>query len=123
MDEDNASTAPIAPLTGRTALVTGGVRGIGAATVEKLAALGAPVVATYRSDEAAAAAFAAEVTDRGVGTVEVQRYELTAGSDEAGSAEELLGAVRADRDAIDILVLNAAARIRTPVFWSCRRTS
>ena len=109
MDEDDGSTALDGPLTGRTALVTGGVRGIGAATVEKLAALGAAVVATYRSDEAAAMAFAAEVTDRGVGTVEVLRYELTAVSDEAGSAEELLSAVLAGHQAVDVLVLNAAA--------------
>ncbi len=42
-------------MDGEVAVVTGGTRGIGRATAEKLAASGAAVVATYHSDEAAAA--------------------------------------------------------------------
>lgn len=45
-------------LAGRLALVTGGTRGIGAATSAALARLGATVVATCRSDTDSAAAFA-----------------------------------------------------------------
>ena len=47
-------------LTGKTALVTGGSRGIGRAVVEDLAASGARVVFTYRRDEAAAEKVVAE---------------------------------------------------------------
>lgn len=43
---------------GLTAVVTGGSKGIGAACVRRLAAEGAGVVFTYRSDEASAAAVA-----------------------------------------------------------------
>jgi 3-oxoacyl-[acyl-carrier protein] reductase len=46
---------------GRTALVTGGSRGIGRAIVRRLAGLGASVVFTYRESRAAADDLAAEV--------------------------------------------------------------
>jgi 3-oxoacyl-[acyl-carrier protein] reductase len=48
-------------LTGRRALVTGGSRGIGAATVRLLARVGADVALTYRTRRADADAVAAEV--------------------------------------------------------------
>jgi 3-oxoacyl-[acyl-carrier protein] reductase len=47
-------------LTGRVALVTGGSRGIGAATVRLLRRAGARVVFSYRSEEARARALVAE---------------------------------------------------------------
>ncbi len=49
------------PLT----LVTGGSRGIGAATVRRLAAAGHDVVIGYRTDEQSAQALADEVSVRG----------------------------------------------------------
>jgi 3-oxoacyl-[acyl-carrier protein] reductase len=48
-------------LTGKTAVVTGGSRGIGRATVRRLARDGARVVFSYRQDQAAADALAREV--------------------------------------------------------------
>lgn len=52
-------------LDGKTALVTGGTRGIGAAIVRSLAAEGARVGFTYRDSDAAAAALVAEIAAAG----------------------------------------------------------
>lgn len=53
-------------LQGKVALVTGGARGLGAATARALAALGADVALTYVSSEAAAHALVSELQDMGV---------------------------------------------------------
>jgi 3-oxoacyl-[acyl-carrier protein] reductase len=91
----------------KTALVTGGSRGIGRAIVERLAADGADVVFSYLSNEAAAAEVAAAVTAAG-GTAHAVRADL--GEPGAGQAlyeraEELLGP-------LDILVNNAGVAPR-----------
>ena len=83
-------------LTGRTAVVTGGSRGIGRAIVERLARDGARVIFGYRSrDEEARAVEAAAPSARGV------RADLA----EPGAVEALLAQAGDD---LDILVANAA---------------
>jgi NAD(P)-dependent dehydrogenase (short-subunit alcohol dehydrogenase family) len=53
--------AEFASLEGKTALVTGGSRGIGAAVARELARAGASVVVGYRSGADEAEAIAAEI--------------------------------------------------------------
>lgn len=86
----------------RTALVTGGSRGIGRAIVRRLAADGVRVVFTYQRDEAAASAVAREV-----GAVAVR-------ADQADP--DCVAAMFAPvADGLDILVNNAAVNHRGPV--------
>jgi len=59
-------------LTGRTAIVTGGGRGIGRGIALALARAGADVAINYRRDEAAAAAVAKEITAMGRRSLSVQ---------------------------------------------------
>lgn len=89
-------------LTGRTALVTGGSRGIGRGIVLALARAGADVAINYRRDSEAAEAVAAEV--RGIGR-RAEIYPATVADPEACDA--LVAAVMADFGALDILINNA----------------
>ena len=90
-------------LTGKTAVVTGGSRGIGRAIVRRLAEAGARVVFTYRSDSAAADDLAASLA----GTVAVRADQ----ADPAGIAAMF----EPVRDGLDILVNNAGINPRTPI--------
>lgn len=90
-------------LQGKTALITGGSRGIGAAIVQRFAQEGANVAFTYLSSEEKANALATETaTNHGVS---VKAYRSDA-SDFA-QAEELVNQVVADFGQIDVLVNNA----------------
>ena len=91
------------PLAGKTAVVTGGSRGIGRAIVERLARDGATVVFGYRSrDDEAKAVEEAVPSARGF------RADLA----EPGAIRELLDCA----DQLDVLVLNAAATfVPTPL--------
>ena len=89
-------------LSGKTALVTGGSRGIGRAIVTRLATQGADIAFTYRGNEAAAAESVGIVEGLGRRALAIQ-----ADARDPASAE---GAVKAAIDAfgkIDILVNNA----------------
>ncbi|MFC4463090.1 SDR family oxidoreductase [Streptomyces xiangluensis] len=90
-------------LTGKTALVTGGSRGIGRAIVTRLARDGARVVFTYKENQAAAD----EVVRQLPATTAV-----CADQEDLGSLEEMFAPVR---DGLDILVNNAALNPRVPL--------
>jgi 3-oxoacyl-[acyl-carrier protein] reductase len=89
-------------LTGRTALVTGGSRGIGKAIVLRLARQGADVAFSYKGNTDAANATAAEVESMGRRSLAVQ-----ADAREQEGAEALVKAVLEAFGKIDILVNNA----------------
>ncbi len=108
---DSADLLPRTDLTGRIALVTGSSRGLGAATAQRLAAMGAEVIVTYRKQAEAAAAVAAAIADTG-GRVHVQ--PLDAGDIE--SVDALFDWIGADGPGgLDILVANAAATSLKPL--------
>ena len=89
-------------LSGKTALVTGGSRGIGRAIVLRLARQGADVAFSYRGNADAAAATVAEVQALGRRALAVQ-----ADAKEQAGAEALVKAVLDEFGRIDILVNNA----------------
>ncbi|MFI7450778.1 SDR family NAD(P)-dependent oxidoreductase [Nonomuraea sp. NPDC049714] len=91
------------PLTGKVALVTGGSRGLGAATVRLLAEQGADVAFTYVSSDELAQAVVDEVRGKGAKAVAFK-------SDQAdmSRAPILIDEVVAHFGGLDILVNNAA---------------
>ncbi len=89
-------------LQGRVALVTGGGKGIGRATCEKLAAEGASVLVATRGAEAGQATV--DAIRAAGGTAELAAIEI--GAD--GSAERVVQAARDAFGALDILIHNAA---------------
>jgi 3-oxoacyl-[acyl-carrier protein] reductase len=97
-------------LSGKVALVTGGVRGIGAACCRMLAAAGAGVVAGYRADQAAAFRLEREIGDAG-GTLR------TLGGDVARrqEAEALVEEAVTGMGRLDFLVNNAGIWKGAPV--------
>ena len=89
-------------LSGKTALVTGGSRGIGKAIVLRLARQGADIAFSYRGNADAAAATVAEVQALGRRALAVQ-----ADAKEQEGAEALVKAVLDEYGKVDILVNNA----------------
>ena len=96
-------------LVGKTALVTGGNRGLGLAIAAALYDAGATVVLTAR-DEVQLTAAKTILLERGPGDVHTISAEL---SDDA-SVTNLYNAVHAHVEAIDILVNNAGVNRRGP---------
>ncbi|PZG18216.1 SDR family oxidoreductase [Nonomuraea aridisoli] len=90
-------------LKGKTALVTGGSRGIGRAIVERLARDGATVVFSFKDDKAAAE----HLTRTVAGTLAVR-----ADQEDPASLEALFEPVAGG---LDILVNNAAVNPRAPI--------
>jgi 3-oxoacyl-[acyl-carrier protein] reductase len=112
-------------LAGKTALVTGGSRGIGAAIARELAAAGAAVVIGYRSGADEANAVAAETGARAVqadvsSPEEAARLVQDAGDidvlvNNAGLTRDGLLARMSDADWRDVLETNLSS-----VFYTCR---
>jgi 3-oxoacyl-[acyl-carrier protein] reductase len=90
-------------LAGKTAVVTGGSRGIGRAIARRLAADGARVVFSFREDKAAADALAEEIGDA---------VAVRADQEDLGSLDALFEPVA---DGLDILVNNAAITAPAPI--------
>lgn len=89
-------------LKGKTAVVTGGAKGIGRAIALKLADLGANVVVNYRSSEKEAESIIAELIARGVKALAVK-----ADVSKFQDAETIMKAAIAEFGSLDILVNNA----------------
>lgn len=96
---------PLAPgsLSGKTALVTGSSRGIGADTVRYFAQAGANVVINYRNKAPRAEKLAAELRGLG-GEVLVIGADLT----EPESVQAMFSEVERAFGSLDVLVLNAS---------------
>jgi NAD(P)-dependent dehydrogenase (short-subunit alcohol dehydrogenase family) len=91
------------PLQGKVALVTGGSRGLGAATARSLADSGADVAITYVSSTGKAAEVVKELEDRGVRAAAFQM--------DSAKAPRLIDDVVARFGGLDILINNAAISV------------
>ncbi|TDE26389.1 SDR family oxidoreductase [Actinomadura sp. 6K520] len=94
-------------LAGRTALVTGGGRGIGRAIALALAADGAAVAVAYRRDEEAARKSVAAIEAAGV-----RGHAFRASVDELAECRALADRVESELGALDILVHSAGIASR-----------
>ena len=101
----------VAPMAGRTALITGSTGGIGKATALGLAALGAHVLITGR-DRRRAEAAAREISTAG-GQVDVFVADLSSQSEVRRLADEVLGS----SPRIDVLVNNVGG------YWNSRHVT
>ncbi len=98
------------PLDGKSALVTGGNRGIGAAIATRLAADGASVVLTYpNSDDAAVQVVESILEDGGAAQA------IKADAREAGASAEAVRFAAEQHGGLDILVSNAGINISKPL--------
>ncbi|MFI2614954.1 3-oxoacyl-ACP reductase family protein [Streptomyces sp. NPDC018584] len=97
-------------LTGRTALVTGGSRGMGAAIALRLAQQGADVAITYVHSEAAAQEVVAKIEATGR-----RGFAVRADAADAGDAAGAVERAADDLGHLDILVNNAGIGVLGPL--------
>lgn len=95
-------TEPMKLLEGKTAIITGGSRGIGKGIVETFAKHGANVAFTYNSSAEAANKIAEEASGYGV---KVKAYKSNAANFE--ESQDLAAKVLEDFGSIDVLINNA----------------
>lgn len=95
----------------RTALVTGGARGIGKAIVEKLASVGFSVAINYNTSEKAAFELVSELQSRGVNALAVR-----ADVSDYGEVKRMYDECRAYFGFIDTLVNNAGISLIKPLY-------
>jgi len=93
-------------LRGRTALVTGGSRGIGAAIVRALAEAGAAVAINYRERAGEADALVRTIVDAGGRAI-----AIAADISQSEAVGKMIDRVRSELGSIDILVNNAGIAI------------
>jgi pteridine reductase len=105
------STEPPSALHGRTALVTGGAKRLGAAIVRALHARGANVLLHYRGSAGAAQALAAELNARRAGSVELHAADLL----DVAALPGIVAAATRAFGRLDVLVNNASTFYPTPV--------
>jgi pteridine reductase len=98
-------------LQGRTALITGGARRIGAQTVRALHAAGANVVIHYHRSRADAERLGAELESVRANSTAIAAAELL----DVGQLSSLVTAARDRFGALDILVNNASTFYPTPI--------
>jgi 3-oxoacyl-[acyl-carrier protein] reductase len=98
------------PLSGKSALVTGGSRGIGAATVRRLTKDGAAVAFTYAASDEKAAALVAEIEAAGG-----KGFAIKADSADPGAVQRAVAETASRFGRLDILVNNAGILLRGPV--------
>jgi 3-oxoacyl-[acyl-carrier protein] reductase len=97
-------------LTGKVALVTGGSRGIGAATAQRLADDGADVAISYINSAETAQALVKQLEAKGVRAAAFQADQA-----DAGAVGDLVRAVAERFGGLDILVNNAAITVVAPI--------
>ncbi len=117
-----------ASLEGKTALVTGGSRGIGAAVARELAGAGATVVVGYRSGAEEAEAIASEIGGRAVQADVSNADEAKRLVEESGDLDVLVNNAGITRDGVlarmsdddwrSVLETNLSS-----VFYTCRAVS
>ncbi len=105
----SAGTGP-RKLEGRVALVTGGIRGIGAAITQALAREGAVVAAGYSSNREKAEAFQAEIASQGA-TITIHQGNIARCED----CERTVRDVIEQHGRLDILVNNAGITMDKPM--------
>ncbi len=117
-----------ASLEGKTALVTGGSRGIGAAIARELAGAGAAVVVGYRSGQEEAEAIAGEIGGRAVQADVANGEDAKRLVGEAGDLDVLVNNAGTTRDGVLARMTDGDWRavIETnlsSVFYTCRAVS